>query len=277
MLWHGMVLRSLFVVLAAILGKRVAPLSDWLVRRAAQRLAPRFAEECERQWLADFHGLPPWLRLKSALSVLMSRGISMGRRRQTERSDVSVNSPPTTVVLAAICEDHSFDEPESNYDALTGMANRRSFQKRLTRLTAPFRPGRVGLSVVIVDIDNFKSINDQLGHLAGDVVLKELGRRLRRALRRCDHIGRFGGDEFAVAMPNTSPFKAREMAERLRFACEISLLASNASTFRLSASVGIASRTEGMRADDILSRAGAALHLAKSGGRNCVREFVPTG
>jgi diguanylate cyclase (GGDEF)-like protein len=181
------------------------------------------------------------------------------------------------LALETLRDTLSFEERRSNYDALTGLGNRRSLERRLTRLSGPFRPRGGGLSVVIVDIDNFKSINQQLGHLAGDALLKEFGRRLRRSLRRRDYVGRFGGDEFAVLLPNTSATKAREIAEHLRVACEISLVVSCTRIVEVSASLGIASHTQGLRSYEILSCADAALSQAKTEGRNCVRECPQLG
>ncbi len=147
-------------------------------------------------------------------------------------------------------------------------------ERNLARLTGPLRPRRQGLSVVMVDIDNFKSINEQLGRLAGDALLKELGRRLRKSLRGRDHISRVGSDEFAILMPNTPQTKARQLAEKLRFACEISLIAPNDRVFAITASVGISSQNQSLRGSEILCRVDRALHQAKNDGKNCIREFA---
>ncbi len=129
--------------------------------------------------------------------------------------------------------------------------------------------------MVVLDIDNFRSINRLLGPRAGDALLREFGRRLRRSLRRRAYLGRVGGDEFAVVLPNTSPAMAREVAERLRFACEMSLIVACGNTVPLSASVGMVTATRGLGSAAILGCAQEALVIAKTEGRNCVREFTP--
>jgi diguanylate cyclase (GGDEF)-like protein len=276
--WQLVVLRTVFGIAVTLLGRATAPVSDWLVRRAARRLPIEFADECESQWLADLHDLAPWLRLRSALSIFSNgREIASALAKSSRRSlKGAQQSSPTPTGVLAMPQDGNLEEgQQQRYDALTGLENAAALERRLRQLSGPLRRRGSGLSIVIVDIDNFRSINRLLGPLAGDALLREFGRRLRRSVRRRAYLGRLGGDEFAIVLPNTSPSMAREIAERLRFACEISLVVSCNRAVPLSASVGMLTATRGLGSDAILDCAQEALSIAKTQGRNCVREFTP--
>jgi diguanylate cyclase (GGDEF)-like protein len=245
-----LLLRPFFMVLALVLGSRATPLSDWLVKRTAGRMDPRFTQECERQWLADFHEFPAWLKLQNAASLFFSSDVLEGRRRRRARARPVPMAPG-----------------ESDVDGLTGMANRRALQRRLTRLSMGLLGEREALAVVVVNLDNFGVINGRLGRLGGDAVLKEMGRRLRSQLRRRDYLGRVGDDEFAIVLPNTSRNEAKRMAERFRGACKLSLVISATSTLAVSGSVGLAHKTDEPGDGDMLCRASSAAHAARNGGR----------
>ncbi len=276
-IWRLVVLRTVFGIAATLLGRATAPVSDWLVRRAARRLPIEFADECEYQWLADLHDLAPWLRLRSALSIAgsgreITAALPMSRRRSAKGLQ---QSTPASPAVAAMPQEGNLDEEQPHYDVLTGLENAAALGRRLRHLSGPLHRRGSGLSIVILDIDNFRSVNRLLGPLAGDALLREFGRRLRRSLRRRAYLGRLGGDEFAVVLPNTSPSTAREIAERLRFACEMSLVVSCSNVVPLSASVGMVTATQGLGSGAILGCAQEALSIAKIEGRNCVREFTP--
>lgn len=274
--WHTVVLRILFGIAATLLGPATTPLSTWLVRRAACRLPIDFADECERQWLADLHDLAPWLRLRSALSILTNgRQIALalaecGRRPLKEGLQNTASHTSATVLPL----ENDQGEGEPQYDALTGLENAATLERRLRVLAGPLRLRRGGLSIVILDLDNFDLFNRLLGRLGGDALLREVGRRLRRSLHRRAYLGRLSGDEFAVVLPNTPPSIAREIAEQLRFACQMSLVISCSNVVPLSASVGMVTATHRMKCDAMLDCAQEALSIAKREGRNCVREFT---
>jgi diguanylate cyclase (GGDEF)-like protein len=159
-------------------------------------------------------------------------------------------------------------------DNLTSLLTRGEFLKRFNEEVA--RAKRYGhpISTLFLDIDHFKDINDRFGHLNGDSILRHFGRYLRQRIRRCDIPGRFGGDEFAVVLPETSLDQAVELAERLRenlmWASRNWLKGSEGIT--VSAGV-VHSQTipEEMDLDGILDAADQALYAAKGDGRNCVR------
>lgn len=267
-IWHWMLLRLVFIVLATLLGKLTAPLSDWLIAQAARRLPSKYREDLEKQWLADFYSLPPWLRLKSALGVLVTSRTYWGL--SDEQS--------VTLDLDALSFDHSIPE-NSNRDWLTGVKNRRSLQKSLSRRMARAKQLKRELCVILVDIDDFKPVNNRCGHSAGDRLLRELARRLQAHLRPADLIARYGGDEFVVVLPNTCLEKAKDIAEQLRAGCEVSVkgskfMRSKIETFRITASFGVASQSANSEMEDLLSNADSALYLAKAAGRNLVRAYT---
>jgi diguanylate cyclase (GGDEF)-like protein len=152
-------------------------------------------------------------------------------------------------------------------DGLTELANRRSFDRSLDReLTRAVRTdGR--LSVVLLDIDHFKSLNDTYGHVVGDNVLRQIAQALRDCGREYDTIARYGGEEFAAVLPGCSSALALQVAERLREAVE------GASTdVPVTASAGVATYPyDGIDANGLLSAADQALYAGKRAGRNTVR------
>jgi diguanylate cyclase (GGDEF)-like protein len=151
-------------------------------------------------------------------------------------------------------------------DGLTQLANRRSFDRALEReLTRATRTdGR--LSVVLLDIDHFKSLNDTHGHLVGDTVLRQIAAALKECGREYDTIARYGGEEFAAVLPGCSTALALQVAERLRRAvCDAD------SDVQVTASAGVATYPyDGIDVDSLLGAADQALYAAKRGGRNLV-------
>jgi two-component system, cell cycle response regulator len=157
-------------------------------------------------------------------------------------------------------------------DSLTGLFNHRHTIELLAREVE--RAGRyaVGVSALMIDIDHFKTINDQHGHLAGDAVLREVARLLRDALRTVDSVGRYGGEEFLVLLPHTPPDEALRTAERLRRSVEEHAFRAGKRELRVTISVGVATWTQGdVPAPEALIReADQALYRAKGRGRNQV-------
>jgi len=158
----------------------------------------------------------------------------------------------------------------ANYDFLTGLLNRREMFARLgveiSRANRTMEP----LSIIMIDIDHFKTINDTHGHIAGDIVLKEIARRLREGMRDYDLICRFGGEEFLVMAPETAVERAEELAERLRgMVSDIPLQISSAPAV-ITISAGVTQLAAGETIEGVLSRADSALYRAKEQGRNRV-------
>jgi diguanylate cyclase (GGDEF)-like protein len=160
-------------------------------------------------------------------------------------------------------------EHRAMHDPLTGLANRVLFERRLdaaleaARATPPNRP----LAVMLIDLNGFKDVNDTLGHQAGDEVLIETGHRLRAVCREGDTVGRIGGDEFAVLLPEVATFEAaKDIAERATGALRRNYLVS-AGSAAVSGSVGMALGPDSVGAHSMLRHADAAMYRAKTTGK----------
>jgi diguanylate cyclase len=156
-------------------------------------------------------------------------------------------------------------------DALTGLSNRRSFLELAGQALRQARRASAPLTLCMIDIDHFKPINDNYGHAAGDVVLAAVAAVCRDQLRESDLIGRYGGEEFVLALPNTDAYAARLIAERLRVRIENHRLPGDLSILRITVTAGIAqvARNEDSL-DPALLRADEALYEGKREGRNRV-------
>ena len=168
----------------------------------------------------------------------------------------------------------------ANTDELTGCATRRSLFLYLERELQLARERRLPLSIVILDLDRFKEINDTFGHPAGDTVLRSLGRWLRseNALRAQDRAGRYGGDEFVVVLPGTDSAGALSFAERARTQIAAIPFIFGDASVRASLSAGIATWPDAdiATAEELIACADAALYQAKQGGRDRVSVAGPT-
>jgi len=160
----------------------------------------------------------------------------------------------------------------SRLDPLTNVMNRRSISNHLERLHQ--QPNQL-YSIVLLDLDHFKNINDHFGHSIGDQVLVELAKCLASNLRDRDMIGRFGGEEFILLLPNTKPAQAYSVAERCRVAItELSFTSEDHQEFSISASFGISSTLSANEPHLIISQADQALYAVKAAGRNQVKVFT---
>lgn len=157
----------------------------------------------------------------------------------------------------------------ASVDSLTGAQTRRSFREEFDRNCALGTRNGHEASLIVLDIDHFKCVNDTYGHIAGDAVLKGLVEICRKELRATDLIGRLGGEEFAIALPNTDRARALEIAENLRHAIEAASFDIGVQTLRITGSLGVATQTGlAENTDLLLARADKALYEAKSAGRN---------
>jgi len=160
----------------------------------------------------------------------------------------------------------------ARFDPLTGVANRRHFVEMVeAEMSRSSRYGKP-LSILMVDIDQFKEVNDAYGHQAGDIILQALSETCKIVLRAFDIVGRWGGDEFAILLPETPPAIAPQVAERLRDAIESTVVDLEMhSPLHFSVSIGCASRNaKDDNLDTLLNIADRALYDAKRTGRNRV-------
>jgi diguanylate cyclase len=167
---------------------------------------------------------------------------------------------------------HAIEEQRKKamHDALTGLPNREAYQQRLEQEVNRLQRYGNKLSLMVCDIDLFKRINDNYGHLAGDKVLKIIAKSLQVNLRDSDFIARFGGEEFVALMPETSKEEAKIVAEKLRKKVESSPFNFKKEPVQITVSFGISEFGEGDSATDVFERADKALYKAKENGRNQV-------
>jgi diguanylate cyclase (GGDEF)-like protein len=166
----------------------------------------------------------------------------------------------------------------SRYDALTGLLNRRAMQEALEEQVQRARRFGEPFSVLMLDADHFKAVNDVQGHAAGDRALQHLGTLLAAQMRDIDRVGRWGGEEFVVLLPGAPLAQAREVAERLRERVQALPLRWQDQAVSLTVSAGVSQWGEG--GDELaalLARADAALYRAKAAGRNRVEGEPPPG
>ena len=201
-----------------------------------------------------------WIRTEIMATNLVKdptvRGLVMTVRDVTER---------------AILEEHL--RHQALHDPLTGLANRALFRDRVTHALARAHRSRERIAVVFLDLDDFKEINDSLGHAAGDAVIIQMGSRLRTTLRESDTAARLGGDEFAILLESVRDERELlEITQRLSDALARPMLVEGREV-DLRASIGIAEVQPGDSAEDLLRNADVAMYHAKSQGKACIVLF----
>lgn len=225
-----------------------------------------------RRNLASHHA--SILRFKERINQL--GGLHDGSTWQELSDEAERVLKPTLKLSTQIA--HAYDEirqqtnmlmlfTEVRTDPLTGLSNRRGMEETLNRLFALNNRYHTAFTVAMLDLDHFKSVNDQLGHLQGDQLLREFSSLLADTARETDLTARYGGEEFIVVMPQTDLLGACVFCERLRQKVERQL--------GVTVSIGVTQAQEGDSLHSLLSRADAALYGAKAHGRNCV--FRHTG
>ncbi len=166
---------------------------------------------------------------------------------------------------------------QTRIDAKTGLLNAATWQREAAVELARAVRTHTPLAVAVADIDHFKNVNDTFGHLTGDHVLRELARSLQSSLRDYDIVGRFGGEEFTLLLPQTEPGEAAQIAERIRDNIDQQIITIDDGSregfrLRVTISVGIATLNGSHRdLNDLIAAADSALYQAKSAGRNAVR------
>jgi diguanylate cyclase (GGDEF)-like protein/PAS domain S-box-containing protein len=233
------------------------------------RLVGFFSEVVGRKSIPDMlpfrwrHRDGTWLYMEATVSDLTAdpnvAGIVLNTRDVTERT--------------------AFEEQLSHqafHDALTGLANRKLFRDRVEHALERQRRDDRPIGVLFVDVDDFKTINDSLGHVAGDRLLQEIAERLKAALRTADTASRLGGDEFAILLEDAGYTRAAEVAERVMSALEAPFRLEGHEVF-VRVSIGIAIGDEdraGMgRAEDLLRNADVAMYTAKGQGKGRYQVF----
>ncbi len=163
---------------------------------------------------------------------------------------------------------------QATHDRLTSLLNRGVIVELLMREIGRSQREKNCTVVMMIDIDHFKTVNDQHGHATGDEVLREVSRRLQNSVRSYDMVGRYGGEEFLVVLNKCEPSHAFVRAEHIRRSIGARNVKTQAGDLKVTVSIGLAltSKFPGLDADGIMHRADMALYEAKHGGRNCVKE-----
>jgi diguanylate cyclase (GGDEF)-like protein len=244
------------------------PYSEISAFRTARRLKKSLDDPEVQAKVAEFAALPP--------------DASRIDEMPDGRSLLLTRSPMTGGGWVAIIEDiteRRRAEAEivhlARHDVLTGLANRAEFNSRLDEASKRVKHNGGGVTVMMVDLDKFKAVNDTLGHLAGDQLLSEVGRRLQSIIRETDVLARLGGDEFAIIQEGGPDQREGAVSLALRIIEEISRpFDLNGHEACVGASIGIAMAPEdGVEPDELLKRADLALYSVKSSGRNDFRLF----
>ena len=161
-------------------------------------------------------------------------------------------------------------EHQATVDALTGVHNRRWMSEAFPRVLHRCKLDSSNSAILVIDIDFFKRVNDTYGHLVGDVALKSLAKIMQANLRPHDLLVRYGGEEFAILLPDTGVEQARSIAERLRTMVAANEIISGDLVFKITVSIGIAPTTQEGSLEDFFGAADRALYRAKELGRNRV-------
>ncbi len=180
------------------------------------------------------------------------------------------------VVSSALNNIEMYEKVEdlSNVDGLTGLYNRRYFQLTLERML--MEASRTGhpLSMIMLDIDHFKRVNDTYGHKAGDDVIRFLSRTLKNNIRKVDIAARYGGEEFVVLLHNTNVEGAARLAEKIRILVKDATINADGSTLNITSSFGVSSYPSlSMSTGDLVKNSDQALYYSKENGRNMVTTF----
>jgi diguanylate cyclase (GGDEF)-like protein len=181
--------------------------------------------------------------------------------------------------LNALAETLAQIEARAGRDRLTGVANRETLLAALVRSVERSAASGRPLAIAFVDVDRFKAINDAYGHASGDVVLRQVAALVSRSARAGDVVGRYGGEEFMVVLPDTDAEGARQVAERLRATVmRAPLRIAGGEDLQTTVSIGIAAGTGAdLKLDVLVAEADAAMYMAKSRGRNQTRVFAELG
>jgi len=256
--------RELAATKTQLLGRKV---SDILPQEAAHQvmLALREADKngnsFGRQIQIDTPEGKLWFELSTSLKERNASGnhYIMISRNITDRKKLAIKL-----------------ENLSNHDALTNLYNRRMLEKILNKDIQRAKRYKNPLSLFMLDIDNFKTINDTKGHLVGDFVLQKLSKVMMDTMRDTDYIVRWGGEEFIIVLPQTPLDKAKAFAERLREKIAETLISpKDGEQFGITASIGISHFTDKINSlDKLVSSADSAMYLAKASGRNCVKSVL---
>jgi diguanylate cyclase (GGDEF)-like protein len=166
--------------------------------------------------------------------------------------------------------DSKFEEAEKDY--LTGLFTKRFFDNTLSKVIKDCKEKGNSLSLIMVDVDNFKDINDNMGHVVGDKILQYIANMIKISTRDSDFCSRYGGDEFIIILPNTDIAKASFIGERIRRSIEVSK--KNAEDMNITISMGVTEFHKDMTVEEFIRKADEAMYVSKTGGRNRITTLM---
>jgi diguanylate cyclase (GGDEF)-like protein len=217
-------------------------------------------------------GMPLW-RLHERVGLLILRIPEIAPDKQATILAEAANFSVQLIFAMAKAKLYRELEERSRTDGLTGLSRRGPFEERLKEEVARAQSFRSTFSILMIDIDHFKSLNDGYGHQVGDEVLKTVSQRLREGLYETDLIARYGGEEFVCLMPRSDPAGLRIKADQLRQRVGNQAFVIGLEAIQVTVSIGIAHfPQDGRTAEDVMAAADRALYAAKNAGRNQVVE-----
>ena len=229
------------------------------------------------------YGLPAlvlsWTAVTMTLSLLVTAALMTFVRGQVRWTELALAAAVTGILTIPISykigrlvrdleRSRNALRHLAQVDSLTGLANRGYFFRRAEQLLHPKATPAWPLSALMIDVDHFKSINDEGGHAVGDQVLAEVARILERNLRAGDFVARYGGEEFAAMLPTTDRVTAMAIAERTRSAVADDVLLHRLAQRAVTISIGVTEASDAVPVDTVMLAADRALYTAKADGRN---------
>ncbi|WP_186332437.1 GGDEF domain-containing protein [Bordetella genomosp. 13] len=251
-------------------GSRETAFASYALQSAEPMLVPDAAEDPRFARFPQVAGAPH-VRACWSVPLATHTGMLVGALTLLDHVPREANAEDVAILkdFGKLAAESMELRAQATTDVLTGVQSRRAFLAEGERIFQGRHPDRQALSCVILDLDDFRRINDALGHDAGDDALRRIGEMLRAGVRPDTPIGRVGGEEFAIVLPGEDLYGAHAVSERLRRALE--LLADQGFP-GLSASCGLAERSSTDRGFvDLLDRAGQQAYVARHAGRNCTR------
>ena len=232
----------------------------------------------EKVW---FHStIVPVYDEDNQLEYFMIVSVDITDRKSAEMKLHQINSELESLVISRtkkIEESNRRLKTNSETDFLTKLSNRRFYERRLTENIKTAKRNKTHLSLLIIDIDNFKEYNDTYGHDDGDIALCKTAKSIANSLHRdTDLVSRFGGEEFVVLLPNTDTKYAFAIAEKIRMNVKkLGLVHSESKTGLVTVSIGVESLIGNkLNKNDLFKNSDTALYVAKNGGKNCCRIYT---
>ena len=242
----------------------------WEDARSLSREMPVYSRDEKPRTLGSL-AIVPLKRDGRVIGAIVVEGDSPRDVLATDARNIRLLAAVSTVSLETVWEIEEVSR-RALTDQLTGMSNRRHFDEQLSRMLAEADRFGQPLSLIMADIDFFKKVNDTYGHEAGDQVLRRVATTIQDGVREVDVCARFGGEEIAVLLPQTTLAAAMEVAERLRISVEQRVVHYNGAPIRVTASFGVSTYPETARSRDaFFLSADKSLYQAKAEGRNRVR------